>query len=535
MLNDEMGNRAVSIDSYRERLTNFSNEFDLGLFIYIVKRSLVWITLSVLLAFSAAWIYLRYTAPTYESRASMQLSQSNNAQKVLHVSDLVEDNNLQADVELLRSKFFIAKAIARLPLQVSYFFKGQILTKEFYTETFFTVDDLEVLDEGVLDMPIFCDPAENGQVKLTYDLEGKHVNELFPVGRPFSTPHFRCTIRPVQGNPFEHPDQDGQLYFVINNPRALVGKYSSQLVVGIADQNAKTVSIICKDHNKYLARDLAQAMADAFIQYDVERKSESAENILLFIENQKDTVFEQLRESEIRLQTFKQDNRVSNMEELTPLLLERSNEYENEVLKLHIEDNLLDEIERSTNKDVSKVDVYELIPLLVGTSYEATLAGLIKTLEGLLESREMAIYEAKPTNVSVTMLDRQISTQKRLIMESIANMRKRIAGKEEDYEARIAEYEQRFTTLPEKQLAYSRIERLFNINEKYYTQLLEKDIEYRISKAGYVPENRVLESATLPQTPIAPDRGLVLLSYLLTGVIISFLIVLVRYILHEQE
>ncbi|MBL7986017.1 MAG: hypothetical protein JNM91_13515, partial [Flavobacteriales bacterium] len=61
MLNDDVSNRAVSIDSYRERITNFSNEFDLGLFLYIVKRSLVWITLSILLAFAAAWIYLRYT------------------------------------------------------------------------------------------------------------------------------------------------------------------------------------------------------------------------------------------------------------------------------------------------------------------------------------------------------------------------------------------------------------------------------------------------------------------------------------------
>jgi capsular exopolysaccharide synthesis family protein len=64
--------------------------------------------------------------------------------------------------------------------------------------------------------------------------------------------------------------------------------------------------------------------------------------------------------------------------------------------------------------------------------------------------------------------------------------------------------------------------------------LLEKDIEYRISNAGFVPENRILESAVISRTPIAPDRNVVRLSYVLTGIIISFLIVLIRYILHDN-
>ncbi|MBK9287231.1 MAG: hypothetical protein IPN38_05970 [Flavobacteriales bacterium] len=74
------------MDSYRERITNFSNEFDLGLFIYIVKRSLIWIVLCILLAFSAAWIYLRYTPNTYDSKAIIQLKEHNNAHKVLEVN-----------------------------------------------------------------------------------------------------------------------------------------------------------------------------------------------------------------------------------------------------------------------------------------------------------------------------------------------------------------------------------------------------------------------------------------------------------------
>mgnify|MGYP003525946073 FL=1 len=119
MLNDEVSNQAAQLDSYRDRITNFSNEFDLGLFVYIVKRTLIWIMMCLVLAFCAGYLYLRYTAPTYASSVVLQLGLTNNAQTVLKMNTpLIEDNNLQADVQLLRSGFFISKAVELLPMQV---------------------------------------------------------------------------------------------------------------------------------------------------------------------------------------------------------------------------------------------------------------------------------------------------------------------------------------------------------------------------------------------------------------------------------
>jgi len=534
MISEEGGARNNNLDSYRERITNFSNEFDLGLFIYIVKRSLIWIVLCILLALAAAYIYLRYTAPTYESKAIIQLSQHNNARKVLDVTDITEDKSIQADVELIRSKFFVGMALDRLPLTVSYYYNGQILTKEFYTESPYTLEDLVVADTLVLDRPIFCTPSAESKVKVSYSVEGRNFAELFDMRSRIVTPHFSCRLKLSEGSTFATPDPDGTHYFVINNKTTLISRYSKQLSVQILDANAKTVVLSCKDHNSILARDIPQAMAQTFIDYDVERNRASAEAILRFIETQKDTVFQQLKESEMLLQSFKQDNQVADLERLTPIYLERNSEYENEILNLRVEESLLNEIEKSTNQTPNQIEVYNLIPLLVGTSYEQTLSALVRALQDLVTERDKALFEETPENEEIKGLEVRINIQKKLILESINTLRKRFNERRLDYEERIAEFEQRFMSLPEKELAFARIQRLFNINEKYYTQLLEKDIEYRISNAGFVPENRILESAALPRSPIAPDRNVVLLSYLLTGIIISFLIVLIRYILHDN-
>ncbi|MEO8734080.1 MAG: GNVR domain-containing protein, partial [Flavobacteriales bacterium] len=535
MLNDEVSNRAASLDSYRDRITNFSNEFDLGLFVYIIKRSVVWIALSLLLAATGAFIYLRYTPPTYASHVLLQLGQSNNAQTVLNMNNMMEeDHSLQADVQLLRSKFFVAKAVALLPLKVSYFFSGQILTEEHYKQSFYRVDDLDVLDAGVRGRPITLELDDAGKLMLSYTVGGQNYMRAVVLGQHFATPHFSAVLHTVADKPWPKDQGSGTNFFIINDPAALTSQYASQLSVAISDPDAKTISIGYNDNNALLARDLCQAMADAYIQYDVERKSESAENILRFIESQKDTVFSQLRDSEMKLQEFKKDNRVANMADLTPLLLQRSDEYEDQMLKLRMEDNLLVEVQHAAKQEEGHMDVYQLIPLLSGSEFASELEDPIKTLRDLLQQREGMIFEATTKNENVRMLDHQIELQQNLILESISTMRTRIASRMKDYNDKLEEYDRRFSAMPAQELAYARVERLFNINEKYYTQLLEKDIEYRINKAGVVPENRVLETANLPTTPISPDRGMVILSYLLTGLIIGMLIVLVRYILHDN-
>src|SRR5690606_35382777 len=136
-----------------------------------------------------------------------------------------------------------------------------------------------------------------------------------------------------------------------------------------------------------------QAMADAYILYDLQRKSESAESILRFIENQKDTVFAELRDSELKLGMFKRDNRVANMEQLTPLLLKRSDEYEDEILKLRMDDNLLKEIEAAAKQEEGHLNVYELAPLMAGTDLAPSLEDAIAVLGTLLQEREGMAFE----------------------------------------------------------------------------------------------------------------------------------------------
>jgi tyrosine-protein kinase Etk/Wzc len=495
MIQDEAGQRSLNFQSYKERITNFSNEFELGLFIHIVRRSLLWIILVMLLALASAFIYLRYTAPTYSTRSILQLRESNTAQQILNVETFVEDKNLQADVELMRSPFFVGKALDRLDLAVSYFNRGQILTEEYYTRSFFKIKEISVYNDRVRDIPIAVDLSNPTRVTLSYTVGGKVQEFSFAAMEIIRTPDLSCILEVSENHVSQNDGDERSLYFKINSRKALINQYLSQIQVRIADNNAQTVEISCMDENPYLARDLAQAMAETFIDYDVERKTESAANIIRFIRAQKDTVFEQLRGSEYELQQFKVDNKVTGLGQLTPMYIEQSELYENELVKIEQDIALLTEIQRATDRPLPEISVYDLMPLLVGTEYQQTLASMIRTMEDLLRERDAIYLDATREHQSVRSLEYQIDLQKQLILASITSIRDRALVRKKELLTTLSEIDRKFLALPEKELRYARIERLFNINEKYYTQLLEKDVEYRISKAGFVPENQILEDA----------------------------------------
>src|SRR4051812_27729752 len=122
MLKENISNTNDSFERYKERLSNFSGEFELGLFLFIARKNFIWIILLFGIAFCSAYLYLRYTPPVFEASTILQIQTSNTAKQVLNVEALTEtENGLAEEVELLRSKVFFKRALSNLPLQVSYY------------------------------------------------------------------------------------------------------------------------------------------------------------------------------------------------------------------------------------------------------------------------------------------------------------------------------------------------------------------------------------------------------------------------------
>ena len=186
MYNEEISKTNENFTRYKERITNFSSEFELGLFLYILRKSIVWILLILFLSFLASLLYLRYTVPIYESSLILQVNSSNTAGKILQVENIYEIDDISASIELLRSKYLINRAIESLPLEVSYFNKGQFLTYELYTSSPFTIH-YNIADSSVLNRKFNLTFRNRDEVELSYIWKGEEYSSVHSIHEPFLT------------------------------------------------------------------------------------------------------------------------------------------------------------------------------------------------------------------------------------------------------------------------------------------------------------------------------------------------------------
>jgi tyrosine-protein kinase Etk/Wzc len=523
----ELGSRR----SYRDRLANISGEFDAGLFIHIVRKSLPWLALCVLLSAVAAFLNLRYTPLVYESRAIIQLAEDDNVNRILNVESYIEEGQVESRLEQLRSKLLIGRTLQRLPMRISYFAKGQILTSEHYSFSPYKIELTELENPALQDVPVIIRFSGPTAFHLIYN---ENTYGPFRDEEPSRTPDF--TIRVRVENPIElmRNEDEYELFFRINSLQSLTSRFYQGLDVRILNSTAKTIEVSYRDNNPYLARDFVREHSGEFIAYDLEKRQKSDDNVLAFLDNQIDTVFDRLRESEVKLNTYKQQNRITDLDEVGSAYLERLNNYEAQSTGLMLEERLLEEVEKLTRRNATEIEVYNLIPLIAGSQYESSLSKLLEKLYVLLSDKQVALYSVTPESEKARSLNYQIDVQKSIILQSVSALREQIRNRRSEIDTRIEEVEGTYYRIPQKELEYARLQRLFSINEKYYTLLLEKAIEYRISKEGFVSNNQILEEARVPSGPISPRRSMVWISFLLIGFIAGLILIAVRYFLHNH-
>lgn len=520
-----------SEQSYKDRLTNFSNEFDLGLFIYILKKSLVWVLLCLVVAAFGAFLYLRYTPFIYSVKSVIQLAEDDNANKILKVETQEDLNKPEAKVELLRSKLLISRTLEHLDMKVSYFAKGQILTSEHYSSSPYKIELIRVSNAASQDIPIPISFSTPGEFSIVYN--GKQIDHCV-VGQATDAGDFSFILTVSDWERLAKNQEEYQLYFIINGITSLTQRFYDNLEIRILNSTARTLEITYRDNNPYLARDFVRAHSNEFLKFDLEKRRRSDDNVLSFLDDQIDTVYFRLKESEVNLNNYKQNNKINDLESVSDSYLSQITDFDNEVLAIKVEEKILDEAAVLTKKSRSELDLSNLIPIIAGSRYENSLEKLVARLQELIIAREEALYSVTTDNDRVKSLDYNIDVQKNLILQTISGLRDQLRERDRSLTEKMAQTENKYYNIPQKELEYSRLKRLFNINEKYYTLLLEKSIEYKISKEGFVSNNQILEEARTPVSPIAPKRNMVIVTFILSGLLLGFVIIAVRYLIHNK-
>ena len=521
----------------RKQVSPINEDFDFKLFVTISRKNVWWFVLFMVVSIVISYLILRYTAPVYEATSVIKLGIEDKAKNVLEQPGkddfLYDANRIAGDIELIRSRIIVERALDNLPLKVSYYTQGTVLEYELYKQSPFAVE-VKVKDSLLYGREIMVDFESESALNMIFtDRNGEKDIVACKVNEWVKTPQADFKVTILDFSEIKKQQQELQkdaYYFVVQTTRMVYDEIARDLFVAPLNLDAKTIQIKIRGKNNRKIADIANTIATEFIKYDVEKNSEVTGKILDFIDLTIRSIDTDLSNSESSLEKFKRSNRIISPERAVDDVSERLKEINKELDAVSFELELYARL----RKDIAaENDLSKFILSISGSAEQNAVLSQLDKFKQMLDERDILLTQTTKASGMYEIITNKIESQKALILRTLGNEEAGLKSRQKNLMSQLGVFEGKFGKIPSQQAEYGRLQRFFNINGKFYSLLLEKKAEFSISKAGYVPLHLVLQSAT-SGPPVSPNKSLIISASLMIGFLVSFGLIITRYLLYNE-
>lgn len=499
---------------------------DFNKVLHTLRKNIPWVILIMLFTNALAYFYIRYTRPVYESNSILRLNIKSEA-NILGYGGLNQNiDNLAGEIELLRSNLFFSRVVDALDMDISYYAYGRVLFQERYGNSPFRVE-YELKDNSFFDKPIDIELLNSEQFVLSYDMGGERFSRAYEFGEEINHPSYRFVVSLTENY---QPEYAGTIYyFTINSQQSLISYLSSNMIVEPVNFNAKTIKVGFQGYDKQKIRDLVTVIDSVYLEYTKEKKNQATEQKLAFLEEQLSTIENRLATYENYFENFTIDNRTNNLQSEIGETIARMEELDAKKFQLQ---NTLSVV----NKLKEKVENEELILTEPASfiEYPPEILEHINQLNSLLNERELMLSSYKENTFAVQRKEQKIAMVKQDILGLLITYNTQLTRKIAELDEKKNEIEERFVKLPSKGTQYGKNQRYYSLYEEIFLSLIQKKNELEIARAGTVTDFVVLMPATMPGTPVAPEKLTIYGVGAISGIILSLLFLAVGYVLNDK-
>ncbi len=511
-----------------EQGKDFLDSFDLERFWYVLKRSKLWIVVFVLLTTVVAYLYVRYTKPTYRSDSIVKLDFESEA-NILGITDVInsqERNEISGEIELIRSRLFLSRVVDNADLHVSYHIYGRYLTDERYRNSPFQVS-YKVIDERFYDRPIDVTLTDSKSFTLAYQLNGKEYSSQYRFGEEIKIQGINLLINKT--SVFNENMVGERFYFTLNSEKALIDYLQRSLQVAPENFNAKTIKISFSDYKAAKARDMVALIDSLYLNYTKEVKNEAIEKKIEFLDNQINHAEEKLSEFEEYFEDFTIENRTTDLgQDLNRTLLQLNRiDSQRFILKTRLAD--LGVIEKKVNEQGPVI----IDPISAGYLPKPLADALVQYTE-LQQKRELKLASYNETSYIIKQLMFQIEKAENMLEGLMESYREVLSESLDEVNQQRQFFEANLYQLPSMGTQYSKKRRLYELQEGQLILFQTSKMELEITRAGTVTKNVILSPASLPTTPIKPQKLLIIIAGFMVGLVLSVIFLLVKYLIHNK-
>ena len=433
--------------------------------------------------------------------------------------------NADTEMEIIRSRFLTEKALKDVDFAHRYYTTRNYKEIELYKDSPFEVGMLKGYDISFKLMPI-DDKSYRLVVEKAEDDDGNiwSYDEILSYDKEIVTEHFHLNIIKTK------EPSDTKYRFVIIDPNMVSSFVQGGVSVSQKSKYSTILEISYSDNVALRAQEFANALAQAYIQQNIEKKTEEATRKLIFIDNQLKMITENLKGSAIKLEEFKKSSNTVNLSSKAESIIRQMSEHETKLAEISIQEEMLGTLYEQV-KLGKNLESLSVAGLDIGQS---SLSDMTKQLQDAIVKKKVLREDYTEMYPGVRKLSKTITQLKQLIVSTIKSLNKSIVERKALLEKSIAQLQKQLNTLPADERMFGQLQRKFAVNEKIYSYLLEKRSETDIIKASTVSKNRIIDKALYPEMAIKPKRKLIVLVGLILGLILGIAVAFLREFLDDR-
>ncbi len=502
------------------------NSLDVGKIYAILKRSLVWILIIMVVTNVLAFLVLRWTKPVYQASSNLKIDFKNEA-NALGIDSRFTDqnlNNISGEIELLRSNLFFSKVIDNIDLDVSYFTPGNVLNDEKYRSSPIRVE-CNLKTGKYFDEPIRVRFEENNSFSLLLnEEESPSLKGTF--GTKISSQDFDLVLHKT--GYFDSYNQ-GECFFIVNSEASLISYLSKNLTVAPLNLKANTISISFKDYNQRKALDIVEVVDSTYLEYSISEKAQENNQKITWLDNELSGIEKKLE----GLEDYFEDFTVKN----------RTNDLDSDIAKILGVINEIDTQLTATRKQIAYINKFE--KNFVGDSVPINILTNSETFPPLLNDKIEA-FNVKLERFNNTKLnysanthvykkaEGEIVSDQKIIYNALMEYRSQLNQNLQDLLRLRAQMEEIFQGLPSKSTDFNKTKRFYGIYEQLYLNLMQTKIEFEIARAGTKNNIIILSNAYVHPDPVSPKKVLFHGIGVVSGLLFSLMFIGIRYVLNNR-
>lgn len=485
-----------------------------------------WFVVSVIVCVAFAWGYLRLATPIYNISATVLIKDEKKGGGASMASELEKmgldgfvssSNNIDNEIEVLRSKSLAREVVNQLNLFVRYKDEDEFPAKELYRtspiQVSLTPQEAEKLPR-TMEVRMVLQPTGgmNVQILIGEKEYQKHFDKL-----PAVFPTDEGTVAFFENNDTlavtspETERQERHITALINRPLSVAKGYSNALSIAPTSKTTSVVVISLKNSKPQRGKDFINKLLEVYNINANNDKNEVAQKTAEFINERISIISKELGSTEQDLENFKRSAGITDLSSEAQIALTGNAEYEKKRVENQTQINLVEDLQK-----YMQGNEYEVLPTNVGLQ-DAGLAGAIDRYNEMLVERKRLLRTSTENNPTIINLNTSIRAMRTNVRATLNATLKGLQITRDDLAREANRYLRRINDAPTQERQFVSIARQQEIKAGLYLMLLQKREENAITLAATANNAKTIDEALTDDNPVSPKRMMIYLAAFVIG------------------